>query len=227
MRGIDRNNITEWFRICPECGKNVYHKNQNSLRVGTSKNCSCWECKQKHQSDNIRGRRWNWTNQFSRVLCSISHKNSEKWKASMNTPEYKEKHRLKLERMRKENKVIVCFNDDACKVFDFINSKLNWNGHHAKNQKEVVVENFYLDFYEPKLNIAIEWDEKYHKKPNQKRLDYIKQKFVMKKLNCEFYRVDDTNKTVRKIHSTCNDKTDVLQSIINEYYEKTASNQYR
>lgn len=223
MKDCIKSHPEKWKKVCKRCGDNIYFKTYNSYTANVKKNSVCKECRHKNHSLIMSGRKRPVFTEEWRLNMSKSHKNSEVWKASMNTPEYKEKHRLKLEKMRKENKVVVCFNNDACKVFNFINSKLNWDGQHAKNGKEVIVENFFLDFYEPTLNIAIEWDEKHHKKSSHKRQDYIKQKFVMDKLNCEFYRVDDTNKIIRKIHSTRNDNSNLIQSVINEYYERKTS----
>ena len=137
----------------------------------------------------------------------------------MNTPEYKEKHRQKMLRMIKENKMSVAYNPKACEVFDFLNQKLNWNGLHAKNGKEKIVDVFYLDYYEPNLNIVIEWDERHHKKAKRRQYDGFRQKIVTDTIGCEFYRVDDTTKTIRKVDHNLTDRTSQIQSIVNEYYE--------
>lgn len=129
----------------------------------------------------------------------------------------------------KENKSKVGYNPKACDVFDFINQKMQWNGQHAKNGKEKVVDVFFLDYYNPQLNIAIEWDESHHRKNKHRRRDGFKSKVVMEALRCEFYRVDDVSKTVRKVDKLPSDRTEELQQVINEYYEekqRTESCQY-
>jgi hypothetical protein len=219
MKGINRYKITEWFRICPKCGNRVYHKNQNSLNVGIYFNKSCWECKTKEHSQKLKGRkRQPFSNKWKRNLA-IGHKKSVIWKQSMNTPEYKEKHRQKMIRMIKENKMNVAYNPNACDVFDYFNQKLNWNGIHAKNGKEKMIDVFYLDYYEPNLNLVIEWDEKHHKKAKRRQYDGFRQKTITDTIGCEFYRMDDTAKSVKKVDKSPTDRSIELQNVLDEYYE--------
>lgn len=219
MRGTDRYKTSEWVRICPDCKGNVYHKNANSLQVGIWKNSPCWNCRAKITSKETKGNpRPPFTDEWKRNIGK-GHKKSEVWKASMNTPEYKEKHRQKMIRLIKENKSKVGYNPKACDVFDFINQRLQWDGLHAKNGKEKIVDVFFLDYYVPALNIAIEWDEKHHRKPCRYKGDWIKQKVVMDTIGCEFYRVDEMSKTVRKIDKLQTDRSPEIQKTIEEYYE--------
>ena len=183
------------------------------------KNTPCRKCNGENQAKRLKGiKRPPFTSEWKRNIA-IGHKNSKIWKTSMNTSEYKEKHRQKMIRLIKENKSKVGYNHKACDVFDFINQKLQWNGLHAKNGKEQSVDVFFLDYYVPDLNIAIEWDERHHKKPSRHRGDWIKQKIVIEKLGCEFYRVDETNKIIKKIDHLPVDRSSKLQQVINEYYE--------
>ena len=123
-------------------------------------------------------------------------------------------------RMIREGKSKVAFNPRACDVFDFLNNQLHWNGQHAQVGKEKVVNVFFLDYYEPSINVAIEWDEKHHRKPSRYKGDWIKQKVVMDTLGCEFYRVDEMSQQIRKIDKFPNDRTQQLQDTINKYYER-------
>jgi very-short-patch-repair endonuclease len=124
-------------------------------------------------------------------------------------------------RLIREGKCVrTGFNLEACKFFDFLNQKLRWNGQHAKNDKEKSVDVFLLDFYEHSQNVAIEWDEKHHKKAQHKKKDGFKQRLIMKSIGCEFYRIDDVTKTVRKVDKIPNDYTFKIQSTLNEYYER-------
>jgi very-short-patch-repair endonuclease len=125
----------------------------------------------------------------------------------------------KMLRMIREGKSSVAFNPKACDVFDFLNDRMQWNGLHAKNGKEKVVDVFFLDYYEPSLNVAIEWDEKHHLKAKRRQRDGWKSKVVMNTIGCEFYRVNDVCKQVKKIDHSNTDRTEKLQQVINEYYE--------
>lgn len=204
---------------CRKCDQPKTFKNQNSYNANKKKNSICIKCKHKEHSNKLRGKkRMPFSDQWKRNLA-IGHKNSDVWKKSMNTPEYKEKHRRKMIKLIKQNKSKVGYNPKACEVFEFINGCLQWSGLHAQNGKEQSIDVFFLDYYEPTLNLAIEWDEKDHKKPSRQKRDWMKQKIVTETLGCEFYRVDDTTKQVRKVDKNPTDRTREIQTALNEYYE--------
>lgn len=214
----------KWIRICPNCGKIITFKTYGSYRANKDSTSPCIDCKHALHAKKLTGRKRPEFSEEWRKNIGIAHKNSEVWVKSMNTPEYKEKHRQKMIRLIKENKTLIAFNPDACNVFDYINKQLTWNGFHGKNHGEKTVETYFLDYYEPTLNIAIEWDEKYHRKTKIKAQDTIRQEFIINKLNCEFYRVDDTTKLIKKVNSIGEDKTSQLQSLITEYYNNINKN---
>ncbi len=81
------------------------------------------------------------------------------------------------------------YNRDACQLFDEINRELRWSGKHAENGGEVIVCGWFLDYYEPTKNIAIEYDEPKHNQPKQKERDEIKQTKIIEHLGCKFYRI--------------------------------------
>lgn len=192
-------NDLKYSKVCPKCSAIVFYKTKGAYYANKNKNTQCRRCKGNEHSKILGGRsRPEFTDEWKKNIA-ISHKKSEVWKSSMNTPEYKEKHRQKMLKMIREGKSKVAFNPKACDVFDFINQKLKWNGLHAKNGKEQIVDIFFLDYYVPVINVAIEWDEKHHKKPSRYRGDWIKQKVIVDTIGCEFYRVDDVTKIVRKV----------------------------
>jgi hypothetical protein len=212
-------NDIRYSKICPSCRDIVYYKTKGSYYANHNKNTPCRKCKGRAHSTLLMGRsRIPFSKKWKRNLAT-SHKNSEIWKTSMNTPEYKEKHRQKMLRMIREGKSSVAFNPNACDVFDFINNKLGWNGQHAKNGKEKVVDVFFLDYYNPQSNVAIEWDEKHHRKATCRKRDGFKSKIVMEILGCEFYRVDAKTKIVCKVDRLSSNHTEELQKVISEYYE--------
>ncbi len=83
------------------------------------------------------------------------------------------------------------YNKKACKLFEKINEELNWDGQHAERRGEFKILGYFLDFYEKTKNIVIEFDEKRHEYPKQKQKDLHKQKEVIEKLNCKFFRIKD------------------------------------
>ena len=206
--------------LCPKCNNIKEFKNKNSYWADYKNPSICKLCRHKEHSKKLNGKkRLPFSDKWKRNIA-IGHKKSEIWKTSMNTPEYKEKHRQKMFRLIKEGRYgRVGFNLNACQVFDFINEKLSWHGLHAKNGGEKSIDVFILDYFEPQFNIAIEWDERHHKKPSQRKKDGFKQKIVMESAKCEFYRIDDTTKIVRKVDKNLIDRTLQIQSVLNKYYE--------
>ena len=52
--------------------------------------------------------------------------------------------------------------------------------------------NYYVDFYLPELNLAIEYDEKQHYKPKHVKKDKNRQNYIEKQLGCDFLRINDS-----------------------------------
>lgn len=85
------------------------------------------------------------------------------------------------------------FNELACEYFDWLNMFMNWNGNHAKNGGEVRLGRYTVDYYEPNLNLVIEWDENHHynKYGNLKDEDMKRQRKIIDALDCRFYRISN------------------------------------
>lgn len=99
------------------------------------------------------------------------------------------------------------FNKKACEIFNLLNSITGINGVHALNFKEYHIKelNYFVDFYEPTLNLVIEWDEKHHKKQIEK--DKIRENRIINLLDCTFVRIDET-----EIDFTNKDK--IIQTLV-------------
>ncbi len=91
-------------------------------------------------------------------------------------------------------------NPIACEYFDWLNKWNGWYGQHAKNGGEVIVGNYFLDYYEPNVNIVIEWDEPPHYYVNGKLKpkDVFRMNFIKNKLSCDFYRVNAATGELKK-----------------------------
>lgn len=55
---------------------------------------------------------------------------------------------------------------------------------------QVDTHSYLIDLYSPALNLAIEIDEPYHFRIDQKEKDENRQQKIKKKLGCDFYRID-------------------------------------
>jgi hypothetical protein len=91
-------------------------------------------------------------------------------------------------------------NPIACEFFDCLNEWNGWNGRHAKNGGEVVIGNYFLDYYEPTVNLVVEWDEPphYYVNGSLKPKDVFRMNFIKNKLGCEFYRVNSVTGEIKE-----------------------------
>jgi very-short-patch-repair endonuclease len=83
------------------------------------------------------------------------------------------------------------YNSTACKLFEDINKKFGLSGKHAENGGEVMVIGYWLDFYDPVINLAIEYDEVGHKYKKEK--DMKRQKEIVNELGCKFIRINEAD----------------------------------
>jgi len=209
----------KYFDNCPTCNKIRYYKTRGSYYANRNIKRECWECKLISQSKKLKGKpRPPFSDEWRKNIAT-GHKKSKIWVDSMNTPEYKEKHRQVMIRNVLNGKTRVSVNSRACDFFNYLNEKLKWNGRHGKNNGEYRIYRYFLDYYEPTLKVIIEWDESHHNKTKSKIKDIIRQNYILENTKCEFYRIDDKLKKIKKVDSSIGNKTEHLQSIINEYYE--------
>ena len=124
---------------------------------------------------------------------------TEKWKQAVKlsninrvvSDETRSRMRLAaIERMKKQyGQISPNYNKHACLIFEEINKEMNWSGQHAENGGEFFIKKlgYWVDYYEPTLNIVIEFDEKHHKYKKEK--DIKRQKEIEEFLECKFYRI--------------------------------------
>jgi len=99
--------------------------------------------------------------------------------------------RIERQKLLSGGKIGRNYNPIACNFFNKLNSYKGWNGKHALNGGEYAVYElgYFLDYYDTKENVVIEWDEPYHRKKKQMEKDELKQKEVVELLKCKFYRI--------------------------------------
>jgi len=105
--------------------------------------------------------------------------------------------------------ISVNYNENACKIFDLINKRFNINGVHALNGGEKKVCGFFLDFYEPNINLAIEYYEKHHYNDKIIVRDKLRQDEIINELNCIFLIVsykDSIDDILNKVQEIINNK---------------------
>jgi len=81
-----------------------------------------------------------------------------------------------------ENGIVVNFNKNACKWFNLFDMKNNTSGFYATNggEKQIEGTTYFVDYFNEKLKLIMEWDEPYHdniKDKDIKREKGIKEKY--------------------------------------------------
>ena len=107
----------------------------------------------------------------------------------------REKIRIAVAKYIRQNNG-VSYNPDACKLFEEINKEMGWSGIHAENGGEKEILGYFVDYYEPNLNLVIEYDEKHHKEPKRQKSDSIRQKRIQSYLKCKFIRIPEEKKVL-------------------------------
>ncbi len=187
-------------RECPQCQKIIVYKSKIGCYNATRNNSLCGSCRTENQWKNINDR-----SKKIESLQKVKHTNKWHVKIANNrrkngtyamSETTKEKHRInKIERMIEDGILIwPSYNKHACKIFDMIEKYLGWNGQYATKGKEKRIGRYWVDYYEPNKNIIIEYDEKYHFDTNGKlkTRDVERQKWIMNRTGCKFYRINES-----------------------------------
>ena len=132
---------------------------------------------------------------------------TEKTKIKLRESKIKRIEKLKLN----GHQLMPMFNNKACAFFDLLEKQLGWDGSYATKNREHSIIGFFLDYYEPNLNIVIEWDEKHHYRFGKlKEKDIIRENQIKNKLNCNFYRINEVDF----------DKESLINEMIKKYGRK-------
>lgn len=186
-----KNKMVLLERKCPNCNKNIIYKTYKSWWNGNHNNGMCKSCS-KIGNPSRKGQK-----------CSEEHKKkvglSNKGKIITKDCKYKMRlaaiNRIKQKRI----KPYTNYNPNACKYFDELNKQNGWNLQHALNGGEIECYGYFIDAYDKERNLVVEYDEPRHNRPSIKEKDLIRQENIIKELKCEFYRFNETNKTLTKI----------------------------
>lgn len=179
-------------RKCPRCKETMYYTDNWYLSDSIKKNRKCVKCKDMRtttarlygeDNPNWKGSSdpENWVRECPVCDSTITYDNYESFR--------KAKYKNYGCGCVKKLPFSPGFNINACEIFDKINETFGWNGVHALNGGEHKVLSYFVDYYEPKLNLVIEYDEKYHKYHKEK--DIVRQEKIVEQLKCDFIRVQE------------------------------------
>jgi len=94
-----------------------------------------------------------------------------------------------------EQGTYVSYNKSSIAVIEEYGKKNGYSFIHAENGGEYQVPNtpFFVDGYDEKNNVVIEFDEKYHQSKKQQIKDKQRQDMIGSVLKCKFIRIDENN----------------------------------
>jgi hypothetical protein len=217
--------MTPFNRKCFKCPTILYYKTKWTLSAAEKKNTICKTCANKQISeffkgkpllestkkkisDAMKGRPILWKDKMSKARKKFFKKNPDARPKGKKNPMFGKsawlgkKHSIEtLEKMRISslNRTTPNFNHKACKYFDRLNKRRNWNLQHATNGGEIHINGYSLDAYDKQRNIAVEYDEPKHYdvNGNLRQKDITRQMNIIKSINCKFYRYNSITKKLQ------------------------------
>lgn len=188
---------TPYIKTCDGCGRNKVYKHASNFFAAIRSSSKCNRCskigvipKKVTYSE--------WKRMCPRCNSSIfySRKDSMMSAGKRNSVCRKcadDNHRINMATKFSQN-MYPRYNPDACELFDRINKEMGWSGVHALNGGEFYVKElgYWVDYYEPNLNIIIEYDELHHENKKRRMRDIKRQQKITQLLNCKFYRISET-----------------------------------
>ena len=118
--------------------------------------------------------------------------------ATSTAQKYEEKRQKNREKTLSRvavQKMFHAYNFDACKYFDKLSVEKGWNLRHAENGGEFLVRRYWVDAYDEKLNIVVEYDEPRHYSGGVlKKKDVERMNRIISELNCRFFRYNESTK---------------------------------
>jgi hypothetical protein len=201
--------IKIWTRNCPECGKEIFHSRRDHRNYFQKINARCKSCSKKSENNP----------QYGKLLTDVCRKkisNRLKGKVPRNIElilwrnHHKiftndTRYKMRLSRIKYLQsclgQIFPTYNKVACNYFSLLDKQRGWNGQYATNGGEYFIRDlgYWVDYYEPMLNIVIEYDEPKHYR-NGKLLerDIRRMKEIQNFLKCDFYRYKEETKELKK-----------------------------
>jgi hypothetical protein len=183
---IKNKKIPNFYRIC-NCGNVIKYKERWVLNRAIKNKHKCIKC------------------------LHIGKYHSEKTKKKISKSKLDNPNKIETSKkmrisaiQRIEKRYGIChpnYNLIACKYFDGIEKINKWNGMYATKNKEYHIKElgYFVDYYEPKLNIVLEYDEKNHFESGKlKYKDIRRMREIKKCLHCKFLRYNENTKKLKE-----------------------------
>ena len=195
---------TSYTRKCPKCGKILTYSCWTTFDRQNRKNATCKSCSQHRKNIGPFSRKCPTCGKIIWHTEKRRRDRSDKAKHQCLSCSISKKNRLRHQREREKYGYISVphFNRRACKYFDDLNRKNDWNLQHALNGGEYHLSHigYWLDAYDKQRNIVVEYDEPHHftKNGQLKKKDIDRMNEICEHLKCDFWRYNEKTKTLQK-----------------------------
>lgn len=175
---------------------NFHHSCRGTIRKGHTSELTksmCWSNKSDEEIKAIRkksGKTYSAKIKTGKIIPSFQGKH--------HTEESKEKTRISTLKYLEQTVggVQARYSIKGCRYIDELNNKFGWNLQHAENGGEISMFGYFFDGYDKERNIVFEYDEPSHYDDVENNVlctrDIERQNYIIEKLNCEFYRYNES-----------------------------------
>lgn len=120
------------------------------------------------------------------IECGIEFK-YERWRNKA----YFCSNKCKIISYKKKGEWKANYNPNACEIIEEYGKNNGYNFQHALNGGEFYVKElgYWVDGYDKEKNVVVEYYEKYHKFPKQKKLDIEREEKIINCLKCKFIKL--------------------------------------
>jgi hypothetical protein len=142
------------------------------------------------------------------------------WTGKHHTPETKQKIREAFVKRQSTYGCSANYTEKACNYLDKLNKEFGWNLQHGMNGGELTVCGYYVDGYDKKRNIVVEYDERNHYIDPENNIlrqkDVERQNNIMSYLGCKFYRYNEVIDKLYEVHINTFDIYNEFDKLISE-----------
>jgi hypothetical protein len=188
-------------RNCPSCGQLVKYKASNprvafhNYRRACVENRVCRKCKTSGKNNPMYG-------------TSRAGKDNPNYNKRWSKEQRTHMRKISVQKYIERGYTFNNYNPSACKYFDILSEERGWELKHAENGGEVIINGYFLDAYDEKRNIVVEYDEPHHYvKGNLKKKDIDRMNSIIQHTNCKFYRYNERTKEFYECKSNFNSTT--------------------
>jgi hypothetical protein len=209
--------------VCKDCQNKEARKYPTPDKLErTCPNCKCVIQYTKGKDLSVRRTRWLRDTKENRLCNKCSRSGSKNGMAGVHrfgknnpnfgkrwTSEQKERMRkISTQKFIERGYTFNNYNPIACKYFDTLSKEKGWDLRHAENGGEVVINGYFLDAYDEKRNIVVEYDEPHHYvNGSLKKKDIDRMNRIIHHMGCKFYRYNERTNQLSEYKSNFNSDT--------------------